>query len=321
MVAPNQYWAYYFLKGNYLAGGALFGITILFNYGVAITIAAILILFSAIQYFDKKKNFAIYAGLIIIIGLGIASPWLLVSASRMGECFDPSTVVASINEPGEQYLWMMLLPLLAVFVLLLKPNVKKKEPYLCFWKAAFALGMFGFVVSLFIPQLHPYDQLLLFGFSATFLLADIKLKKEYKIAILCLLIIATFMAVLAVKPVLSEGDIAAADWIRDNADGLVLANLEISGTINMLVMSERVETVFDQFLECVPNKERWVAVNEAFMSSDADAAQITLDSYGVKYVVVGQRDKEHYGFDIDKFESMEYDVVFIAGESKIYKRR
>ncbi len=313
--------AYYFLKRNYFAGGGLFALCILFNYGISMMIAAVIILFSIVQYLKGNKEPALYAFLIMILGVGLVSPLLLVSASRMGECFDPSTIVASVNEPGTSYLWMILPGLLIVGALILYPVMKKKGEYICFWRTAFVLSLAGFVASLFVPQLHPYDQLLLFGFSGTFLLADIKLKKKYKLAIMGLLIIATVFSVMAVKPALSTDDVIVANWIKDNADGVVLANLEVSGTINMLVRSERIETIFDQFLECVPNKQRWVNVNKAFLSSDPVESQNVLDSYDVKYVVISSMDVWHYGFDVSKFDSMEYDLIFISGQSKVYVRR
>lgn len=313
--------AYSFLKKKYLLGGGLLAITLLFNYFITITIGAVLLIFAAIKMIKGDKSSLIHAGLIVLIGVGIVSPWLLVTMSKSGECFDPSTAVSSITGAGIEYLLMMAPFVIFFGVLILYPLRNKNDDYTLFWKVAYTLGVVGFLVSLAIPQLHPYDQLLLLGFSAVFLFPELKWKKEYMIILTVLAIITSVGIVGTMAPALSEDDLNAVYWVKDNVEsGNILANPEISGTINTLTMNEEIRTEFDLFLECIPDSTRWSEMYTVLQTSDKEQAMATLEKYETDYVIVGARDVWNYGFDIDKFKEMGLEAIYISGESIVYKK-
>ncbi len=311
---------YFFLKGRYLPAGGLFALTLLFNYGIALSIGVVLLAFSLWKLSRGDKNFLVYALLIAAIGGGLMSPWLLMSASRAGECLDISTAVVSVNDPGTSYLWVMAPFIAAIGFGLFYLVRKSRDDYAVLWRIALGISVVAFLVSLFIPELHPYDQILLFGFSMPFLLTELRIKREYKLAIVIISIVGMLLSVMAVEPALSEGDVAGAEWIDENVEsGVVLANLEVSGTINMLAMRPGIQTSFDQFLECIPDRERWVDLHTALKTADGQEALMLMEKHGVDYVVVGERDVEHYGFDIQKFKELGLETVFQSGGTKVYK--
>lgn len=313
--------AYLFLRGRYMIGGGLFAICLLFNYFIAITIAAVLAVFGLLKARRGKTRHAVYAGLIITVGAGLASPWLMASLSRAGECLDVSTAVSGITGAGIEYLLLMA-PFVAVLGFGLLYWLKgRNDDYALFWRAALALGTLGFLASLAVPQLHPYDQLLLFGFSLVFVLPELRLKNEHNAAILVVLLVASVLAVIPVKPALSEGDLEAVRWVAGSVEnGTVLANPEVSGAINLLAMSESVRTEFDLFLECIPDSARWSDMYGALLTSDADEANATLQRYGVDYAILGARDVWNYGFDVSKFDRLG-ERVFSSGETRVYELR
>ncbi len=310
--------AYFFLKGRYLPGGGLLAVCLLFNYFVALTIAAVLVVFGLVRLLRGGRLPIICGALIIGLGLGLASPWLLVSLDRAGQCFDPSTAVSAITGAGQEYLLLM-----APFVALLGFGLlywlrERDDDYTLFWRIALALGTVGFLVSLVVPQLHPYDQLLLFGFSLIFVLPELGLKRKHGLAVIAVMAAGGLLAVLSVSPALSEGDMSAAEWVAGNVrSGTVLANPEVSATINALAMSPQIRTEFDLFLECIPDSERWGRMYSALRTEDVAEARETLEAYGVDYVVVGARDVWNYGFDIEKFGEMG-EAVFSSGETTVY---
>lgn len=310
---------YYFLKGHYPMGGGLLAVSLLFNYFIAITIGAVLFVFALLKLLGGEKKFAIRAGLVCAIGVGLASPWLLVSLTRAGECFNPSTAVASITGAGMHYLLMMA-PFVAVIGFLQLNSLRKRnDDYTLLWKVALGLGTVGFLVSLVFPQLHPYDQLLLFGFSIIFIVPELKWRKERYIGLIMVILVCSIYVMIPVKPALSSDDLAAVYWLRDNVhNGTILANPEVSGAINTLAMSKGIRTEFDLFLECVPDATRWSEAYEALSTSDIAKARSILERHGVNYVVVGARDIWNYGFDTDKFKEMGLQTAFISGESKVY---
>jgi hypothetical protein len=206
---------------------------------------------------------------------------------------------------------------------LTKPHgrlASKDDDYCLFWRLALGIGIAGFLASLAMPQLHPYDQLLLGGFSLPFLFADARKDKAFVNTMLMVFIIGSVFSVMAVKPALSSDDLAAVRWVTQNVHGgRVLADIEVSGAINMYTGAEGVETSFDQFLECLPDRERWADLQRALATKDPAEAQSILDEYDVDYVVVGARDELHYGFDIRKFGGMGLEAVFMSGESIVYE--
>jgi hypothetical protein len=234
---------YTLLKSRYYVGGGLLAITILFNYGIAVAIIAVMAIFSLVKLREGNKSFLLNCGLIIALGLGLASPWLLISLARSGECFDPSTAVVGVNEAATGYLWTM-----APFIALLGFGLlyllrRKNDNYLLFWKVAYGLGTAGFLASLFVPELHPYDQILLFGFSMPFLLADLKWRRV-QVALLPVFAIGLVLSVMAVVTVVSQGEIDSANWVAENVDeGNIVADVEVSSMINMFAMREPVQTV------------------------------------------------------------------------------
>lgn len=310
---------YYFLKGKYFVGGGLFAVCILFNYFIAITIAVVFTVFSLLKFMKGDRMTIVYCTLIAAIGVGLASPWLLVSLSSAGECFDPSTAVSSITGAGIEYL-LIIAPFVAFLGFSLLYWLRKRDDeYTLIWRVALALGTIGFLVSLFIPQLHPYDQFLLFGFSLVFIIPELRLEKKYIIIIMAILLVGSILAVLQVKPALSDDDLRATYWIRDNVESAnILANPEISGVINTLTMSPSIRTEFDLFLECIPDSARWSESYGALMTTDVNQAKDSLEKYNIDYVIVGARDVWNYGFDIDKFDSLG-EVVFKSGDTKIIK--
>ncbi len=325
---------YFFLKGNYLVSGGLLAICVLFNYGIVITIVAVLGAFSILKFIrDKDRSFLLYTTMTCVVGLGLSSPWLVITASRMGQCFEPSMAVSSINEPGVPYLLVIAPFLVAIGAVLLYATrtgaryVKKgnkSDDYLTLWRTAFCLATIGFMASLFVPQLHPYDQILLFGFCMPFLLAELRLRREYKVIIVAIMVIGMVSSILAVKPALDGDEVAAAKWLAVNGKGGVLANLEMSSAINMfsgqpgtIAKPAGITTSFDQFLECVPNKQRWEDLDEALRTSDKQKAFALMEKNGIGYVITGPRDV-HYGFDTEKFADMGFAEVFKAGDVRIY---
>lgn len=312
---------YYFLKGNYFVSGGLLGICFLFNYLISFSIVAILVFFGLAQYLKNKEGDLIYVGLTIAIGLGLSSPWLLYSASRAAECFDPSTAVVGITEVGMGYLYPMI-PFVAIIGLGLIYLLRdQKDDYVTFWKGVLFVGTVGFLVSLLFTQLHPYDMLLMFGFAAIFLAPELKVlnRKYFKMATIVILIIMSIAAMLWVKPALSEADLSAVGWIIANAAGSnVLANPEVSGAINLLGTTKSIETEFDLFLECLPDSKRWEESFTALKTSDEDLADEILKKYEIDYVIVGARDIWNYGFDIEKFSDMDMAIAYESGDSKIY---
>jgi hypothetical protein len=198
---------------------------------------------------------------------------------------------------------------------------RKNDNYLLFWKVAYGLGTAGFLASLFVPELHPYDQILLFGFSMPFLLADLKWRRV-QVALLPVFAIGLVLSVMAVVTVVSQGEIDSANWVAENVDeGNIVADVEVSSMINMFAMREPVQTVFDQFLECLPDGEKWSEVHNMMLSGDVESSRSVLESYEVDYVIVGSRDISHYGFDIGKFEDMGLEVAFSSGDATVYKVR
>jgi 4-amino-4-deoxy-L-arabinose transferase-like glycosyltransferase len=312
--------AHFMLKGDYLSTGLLFGISLFFNYFVSITILALLVCFALVKYIRGDRKAMLFTILAAAIGIGLVSPWLLISLSKAGECFDPSTAVSGINEAGEGYL-LMIAPFLAFLGFgLLYWMREKHDDYSLFWMTGLFLGTVGFLASLAFPELHPYDQLLLFGFSLVFILPELKLKKQYKVQIVATMLIGSALAVFWVHPALSGDDLAAVDWIIENTgpSNNVLANTEVSGTINM--RSRNIRTEFDLFLECIPDSDRWADMHQALLTSDSAEAGLILERYGTDYVIVGARDIWNYGFDIEKFEELG-ELVYVSGDSKIYKIR
>lgn len=321
---------YFFLKGNYFPAGGLFAVCALFNYGIALTIGVSLAAFSAIKWAKislkpqkerfKEKEFLVVTGLIIAIGLGLASPWLLIAASKAGECFDPSTAVAPIGSAGLFYLTVML-PVVAFFGIWFLYELRgKSDDYSLFFRAALGIGLIGFAIALAFPQLHPYDMLLLFGFALPFAAAEIDPKRIYKIGAVLMLLAFTVFTITQVRPPLSNGELSAAYWVKMNvAEGTILANPEMSGVINAITMSPRVQTEFDLFLECVPDRARWAESYEALTTSDASRAREIISKYGIDFIVVGPRDSWHYRFNTEKFGSMGYEKVFTLGDVIIYK--
>jgi len=310
---------YAFLKGKYLIGGGLLAVCMLFNYFITLTIVTVLVVFALVKLIKGKRLPILYAALITAIGVGLVSPWLLVSFSRSGECFDPSTAVSPVTEAGIQYLLFMA-PFIAILGFGLLYWLKNREDdYTLLWRVALGLGTVGFLVSLAIPQLHPYDQLLLFGFSMCFILPELKLNKKYIATVLALMLVVSLSTVASVKPALSEGDQDAVYWVRDHVvEGTVLANPEVSGMINTLTMSRSIRTEFDLFLECIPDSTRWSDMYRALQTNDLEEARSILGKYGVDYAVVGARDVWNYGFDIGKFESLG-SLVFSSHGSRIYR--
>jgi len=188
-----------------------------------------------------------------------------------------------------------------------------------FWRVVLGLAVVGFLLSLIFPQLHPYDQLLLFGFSLCFVLPEARLERRYVIIVLVVMLVMSFLAVAMVRPALSNDDLAVIYWIRDHIrDSTVLANPEISGAINTLLMSPSIRTEFDLFLECIPDSTRWERMYHVLKTSDPEEARNILGRYGVDYVVVDARDVWNYGFDTDKFSEIGT-VVFSSGDSQIYE--
>lgn len=317
---------YSFLKGNYPIGGGILALCVLSNYGIVLMAGTVMAAFAIMKYLKGEKKFLVYGGLIFAIGLGLASPWLFISASRAGECFEPSTIVSAVNEPGMSYL-LVIAPFVAgigLYVLYLtKPRgrlASKDDDYCLFWRLALGIGIAGFLASLAMPQLHPYDQLLLGGFSLPFLFADARKDKAFVRTMLIVFIIGSVFSVMAIKPALSSDDLAAVAWVTQNVhEGRILADIEISGAINMYTGSKGIQTSFDQFLECLPDRQRWVDLQRALATKDSDEAQSILDEYDVDYVVVGARDELHYGFDIRKFGGMGLEAVFMSGESIVYE--
>jgi len=318
-----------FLKGSYLVCGVLLGVSLLFNYFIAATIAVVLLAYGAVKYFSKDRNLItygkakmplVYAGLSIAIGIGLASPWLFIAASRAGECLDVSTAVSSIAAAGMGNLLVMV-PFVAIigFVFLYMTK-QSKDDYALFWKICVALGVVGFYASLAFPWLHSYDQILLAGFALPFLLPEMKLRESTNIAILILALVASVFAVAAISPSLSDGDLGAVYWIKGNvAKGDILANPEISASINTLTMSKSLRTEFDLFLECVPDSQRWTDMYGTLMTADKTEARAIIDKYGVDYVIVGDRDVWNYHFDTNKFTEMGYPIAFSSAGTKIYQ--
>ncbi len=311
--------AYCLLRGRYILGGGILATCILFNYFISLTIVAVITVFSLIKLGRGRRLSLLYAALIITIGVGLVSPWLLVSFSRAGKCFDPSTAVSSVTSAGMGYLLIM-----APFVTLIGFGLlywlrKRNDDYMLFWRVVLGLAVVGFLLSLIFPQLHPYDQLLLFGFSLCFVLPEARLERRYVIIVLVVMLVMSFLAVAMVRPALSNDDLAVIYWIRDHIrDSTVLANPEISGAINTLLMSPSIRTEFDLFLECIPDSTRWERMYHVLKTSDPEEARNILGRYGVDYVVVDARDVWNYGFDTDKFSEIGT-VVFSSGDSQIYE--
>jgi hypothetical protein len=311
---------YNFLKGDYLKAAIFFALSMFFNYFVSLTIGVVLLAYVLLKLKKGENRPLIIALLTLAIGIGLVSPWLLIAADRAGQCFDPTTAVAGINAPGLIYLLIMVPFMLFVSVgLMYWLERKKKDDYTLFWKVAFMVGSIGFIVSLFMPELHPYDQLLLFGFGIVFLLPELKLKKRDLAIVFSLMLLASAIQISLVKPALSEGDLAAVRWVDENVEeGNILANTEISGAINTVTMNPDIHTEFDFFLECIPDSRRWTIMNSALATDDIASAKKALDEYAVDYVIVGARDEWNYGFNIDKFEQLG-DRVYVSGGTKIYE--
>lgn len=319
----------FFIRGDYIICGGLLAVSALFNYFVTSTIAAIMIAFGIIKWlagrktletYGKEKKYLIYAGLAIVIALGLASPWLLVSISRAGNCFDLSTAVSSMASAGMGYLLIMV-PFVAILgFIFLYGTRNSRDDYALIWRTALGLSVVGFFLSLVMPQFHPYDQLLMAGFSLAFILPELKMRESNNMALIALGILASLLMVSAIKPALSNGDLAAVYWIKENAEGgTVLANPEISAAINTITMSISIKTEFDLFLECLPDSKRWSDMYEALKTSDSAKALQILQQYGVDYVIIGDRDIWNYKFDTAKFSGMGLEIVFSSNGTKIYR--
>jgi hypothetical protein len=313
--------AYSLFKGRYLYGGGLFALCIFFNYFVSFTIAAVLVIFGVVKFMKGEKRSLIYSLLIIIIGAGLISPWLLLGMAKSGECLDPSTAVSSITNEGVGYLLVMMPFLLLIGFGVLYWIRNREGDYVLFWRIAFALGVVAFLVSLALPQLHPYDQLLLFGFSLVFILPELNLSNKRYALILGIMIFASILAVVDVEPALDNDDLAAVRWVGSNVhNATILANPEVSGTINTLAPENKIRTEFGLFLECIPDSERWESMYWALETEDSSEASDILDKYDVDYVVVGARDVWNYDFAIEKFEDMGK-AIYVSGETKVYRIR
>jgi len=319
----------FFIKGDYLICGGLLALSTLFNYFVTGTIAIIMIAFGVIKWlagrrtlesYGKEKRYLIYACLTIVIALGLISPWLLVSISRAGNCVDLSTAVLSITSAGIGYLLIMA-PFVAVLGLIfLYGTHNSRDDYALIWRVALGLSVAGFLLSIAIPQLHPYDQLLMAGFSLAFILPELKMRESSNMALIALGVLTSLLVVSAITPALSEGDLAAVYWIKENVnEGTILANPEISATINTVTMSRSIRTEFDLFLECLPDSKRWSDMYGTLKTSDSVKALQILKQYSVDYVIVGDRDIWNYDFNTAKFGEMGLEIVFSSNGTKIYR--
>ncbi len=317
--------AYCVLRYKHVMPGVLIGVCILFNYVISATIIAALLVFAALKWRRGGKIAHLAcAGKATAIGLAVASPWLLYALTRAGSCFDPSTAVSSITGEGANELLIMA-PVVAVFgfwaLYSLGRGKRANDGYLLLWKTALAMGTIGFLASLALPQLHPYDQLLLFSFSLIFILPEFNIREEVKLAFCGILLVACVLVVTPVKPALSEDDLACVQWVKTNVhDAGVLANPEVSGAINLLTAGRTgIRTEFDLFLECIPDSARWGEMYATLKTHDSAEAHALLEAYGVGYVVVGARDAWNYGFDTSKFDSPGFEKAYSSGASRVYK--
>jgi len=315
---------YAFLEKRYLLGGVFIAISLLFNYTISATILAVLLAVALIKHWGGSREFILRPFIMGAIGAGLASPWLFTAFSRAGECFDPSTAVSALTLSGSSQLLLTALFVAVFGAGLLYLLRKTGDDYLTVWKVALAVGTVGFLLSLLFPSLHPYDQLLLVGFSSIFLLPELKLRKVLSVALIVVLITGSVAVIGFVNPTMSEDDMAAVSWIRDNVDKngttTILANPETSGVINTFIGSRSIRTEFDLFLECIPDSRRWSDMYGVLMTRDKPQAEDMLQRYWVDYVVIGARDVSSYEFDIAKFDDMtSLSLVFSEGDARIYQ--
>jgi hypothetical protein len=316
--------AYFFLKRQYYPASGLLAISLLFNYMSSMTVIVVLLAFALFRY-KRDKGFLINAGLTIVIGLGLVSPWLLVSAVRSGECIDPVTAVVKLTEGASLDLIIVAPFLTLLSIALLYYSRGKDDDYIVFWKVALSVGTIAFLLSIVFPQLHPYDQILLFGFSLTFVLAEVGNTKIARkiLPIAAVLMLAGCLVIVSMTgPKVGKGDLEAIEWFKEKVksgeikDATILANTENSGILNLLI-GPGIRTEFDLFLECIPDTERWVESYTALETSNRGLMENMLKKNGIDYILVGERDKYHYGFDVDKFKEME--IVFSSKGTSIYK--
>lgn len=313
---------YFFLRGKHLEGGALCAVSLLFNYSIVILVFITLGIFSAINLMRKEQGRAMTLGLMAAVCLGLASPWLILSAER-ADCFNPSTAGAAITNSGQTQL-LVIAPFVTAlaFIALYSLKGRGKDGFNLLWRCGLAAGAAGFLLGIIFPQAHPYDSLLLFGFSLQFALLEMRLRRSTYIVILGCAALLTLMLAAYVSPMVGPDDLAAILWMKEHAPGAsVLANTETSGMMNLLIGPDAVRTEFDLFLECIPDGTRWSAMYMVMTTSNATFAEKTLDMYGVDYLITGERDRRSYGFDTAKFGAMEgWQLAFRQGEAAVYAR-